>query len=150
VTLTLSSQMESVPKGSPSPRLTVSLSTALVRLTMRDATTPDVCALLLAAARRNIRNMCACVCMCVRARARARACVCVCVCGACVRAYACVCVCVCVHAACTLTHSVRYNLIVRVFTNTFRSAVQCQRVDGVVREVQQGLEENASSEGVVE
>ncbi|KYN28075.1 hypothetical protein ALC57_02511 [Trachymyrmex cornetzi] len=68
-----------------------------VGLTMRNATTPDVCALLLAAARRNIRNMCIYICMCVR-----------------------MCVYTCIYMLLVSSH-ILYNHVERVFTNTFRT-----------------------------
>ena len=120
MTLTLSSQTESLPKGSPSPRLTVSLSTALVRLTMRDATMPDVCALLLAAARQNVHNMCIYIYVCVSV--------------------------IHIYMYILLVHShILYDTTSCVYSLILsgRSAMQRQRVGGVVREVQQGLEENA-------
>lgn len=92
---------------------------------MRDATTPDVCALSLAAARRNIRNMCIYTCVCIHI-------------------YTC---CLHTHILHDTTSSCVYSLIL---SGRSSSAVQRQRVGGVVREVQQGLGENASSEGSVE
>lgn len=97
------------------------LPRSYVRLTMRDATTSDVCAPSPAAAKRNTRNTC--VYMCVR-----------------------------IHAACThILHDATllcmYSLLL---SGRPGSTVQRQRVEGVMREVQQRLGENASSEGAVE
>lgn len=66
-----------------------------------------------------------------------------------IRAY----ICVFVYMLLAHSHPTRCNLAVHVFTTTFRSpgsTVQRQRVKGVMREVQQKLGENASSEGAVE
>lgn len=43
------------------------LPRSYVRLTMRDATMPDVCAPSLAAAKRNTRNTCVCMCVHIHA-----------------------------------------------------------------------------------